>query len=492
MSKPLTKIKKLIPTKIFKALQPAYHFLLNYAANIIFGRPSRNLIVVGVTGTTGKTSSVYLIAKTLASAGYKVGYTSTAMFNDGQKEWLNDKKMTMVGGFFTQNILRRMLKNKCQYAVIETTSEGIRQFRHRFINYDILVFTGLYPEHIESHGSFANYKKAKGELFAHLKNCRTKYVNDKKFVERPQSELQKTNWLRVKKTIVANFDDENADYFLNFWAEQKIGYTTEIYHDKTEEIDYDETGRLAGLELIKGANIQTSAFGTEFDVILLSDFFVSAADKLNSAHISLKLLGDFSAVNSMTAVGVGLSQGLSLTQIKTGLERIKGITGRMEMINEGQDFSVIVDYAFEPKAVTKLYETIKLLPHNQVIHVLGSTGGGRDRVRRPILGKIAGEGADYVIITNEDPYDEDPLVIIGEVAGGAENAGKRPNNNLFKILDRREAIRKAINLAKTGDIVLITGKGSEQAICVAGGEKIPWDDRAVAREELKRSGKGSK
>jgi UDP-N-acetylmuramoyl-L-alanyl-D-glutamate--2,6-diaminopimelate ligase len=485
MKKPLNTIKKIIPTKLFKALQPAYHFLLNYFANIIMGRPSQQLIVIGVTGTTGKTSSVYLIAKTLASAGYRVGYTSTAMFNDGQKEWLNDKKMTMVGGFFTQNILRKMVKNKCQYAVIETTSEGIRQFRHRFINYDVLVFTGLYPEHIESHGSFENYKKAKGQLFAHLKNCRTKYVNDKKFVEQPKTELQKLNWQRVKKTIVANFADDSAGYFLDFWAELKIGYTMENYHDKSEEIDYEVEVK-ENLELIKGANIQASAFGTGFDVLLLSNFFSKKDDDAQSIHIDLKLLGDFSATNSMNAVGVALSQGLSLEQIKVGLEKIKGITGRMEMINVGQNFSVVVDYAFEPRALTKLYETIKLLPHNQIIHVLGSTGGGRDRSRRPILGGIAGSQADFVIITNEDPYDEDPVVIMEEVALGAEKAGKANKISLFKILDRREAIKKALILAKEGDIVLITGKGSEQAICVKDGQKIPWDDRTVAREELQK------
>ena len=478
----LVTAKKIIPTKLFKALQPAYHFLLNYLANIILGRPSQRLIVVGVTGTTGKTSSVYLIAKTLTSAGYRVGYTSTAMFNDGSREWLNDKKMTMMGGFFTQKILRRMVKNKCQYAIIETTSEGIHQFRHRFINYDILVFTGLYPEHIESHGSFENYKKAKGQLFAHLKNCRTKYVNDQKFVERPKSELQKLNWQRVKKAIVANFADESAGYFLNFWAELKIGYTMENYHDKSEEVDY-EINSQENLELIKGANIQASAFGTEFDVLLLSDFFTSEA---RGIHINSKLLGDFSATNSMNAVGVALSQGLSLEQIKTGLEKIKGITGRMEMINIGQNFSVVVDYAFEPRALSKLYETVKLLPHNQIIHVLGSAGGGRDRSRRPILGEIAGHQADFVIITNEDPYDEDPEAIITEVALGAEKAGKANKINLFKISERRAAIKKALTLAKDGDIVLITGKGSEQAICVKNGQKIPWDDRVVAREELQK------
>ena len=164
----LNTIKRLIPKKIFKAFQPIYHYLMAWLAALIYGFPSEKLIVIGVTGTTGKTTSTYLIAKTLENAGLKVGFTSTAMFHNGKKEWLNDKKMTMVGRLFTQKMLRDMVKNGCQYAIVETTSEGVVQYRHRFINYDWLVFTGLYPEHIESHGSFQKYNEAKGQLFAHL------------------------------------------------------------------------------------------------------------------------------------------------------------------------------------------------------------------------------------------------------------------------------------------------------------------------------------
>lgn len=459
MEKLLNKIKKILPKRIFIILQPAYHFSLSWLAALWYRWPNEKLIVIGVTGTTGKTTSIYLIAKMLNKAGYKVGFTSTAMFNDGKREWLNDKKMTMVGRFFTQKILSRMVKNGCQYALVETTSEGIVQFRHRFINYDILVFTCLYPEHIESHGSFENYKQAKGKLFAHLKKCKSKYVSENKVVQKVDFGFKKINLEKVKKTIIINADDKQADYFLKFWSEEKIGFTRiNKINDKN-------------LQVVKYGDIDVSESGTSF--------------KVDKTKINLQLLGEFNVANAMTAVCLGLSEDLTMDMIKACLEDIRGVPGRFEKINKGQPFTVIVDYAFEPKAVSKLYETIKLIPHNKVIHILGSAGGGRDIARREPLGRLAGKNADYVIVTNEDPYDDDPQVIINQVAQGAKQAGKK-QGNLFKILDRGQAIKKALFLAKENDIVLITGKGSEQAICVANGEKISWDDREVAREELNK------
>jgi UDP-N-acetylmuramoyl-L-alanyl-D-glutamate--2,6-diaminopimelate ligase len=486
MNQILNLIKKYFPKKLFLKLQPPYHYLLSWLGAVLFRFPSQHLIVIGVTGTTGKTTSVFLIAKTLEAAGYKVGYTTTAMFNNGKNEWLNDKKMTMIGRFFTPRILRQMVNNKCQYAIIETSSEGVRQYRHRFINYDILVFTGLYPEHLESHGGFENYKLAKGELFSHLRRGKTKYVDDNKIVHKPQSGLKKLNFSRIKKTIVVNYDDDHSDFFLSFWAEQKIGYYdlsgTKKEKDILEDVDLGEKNK--NLELIEYGDVVSGSAGTGFHVSLLTDFFVSEKSEMKDININLKLLGAFNATNSMNALSVGLSQGMGLEEIKRGLENVKGVTGRLEMISEGQSFTVIVDYAFEPQAVSRLYDTVRLIPHEKIIHILGSAGGGRDRDRRGVLGQLAGKNADYVIVTNEDPYDEDPRVIVEEVALGAENTGKVNNRDLFKILDRREAIKKALSLAEKNDIVLITGKGSEQAICIAGGAMIPWDDRKVAREEL--------
>ena len=466
-------IKKLIPSHLFKKIQPIYHYLMAALAAAWYRNPSSQLIIIGVTGTTGKTSSVYFIAKVLESAGYNVGYTSTAMFDDGKREWLNDKKMTMPGRFFVQKILRRMVKNRCQYAIVETTSEGIVQFRHKFINYDLLVFTGLYPEHLESHGGFDNYKAAKGRLFAHLKDCKPKYINDQKAVCYPKTALKKLDYTKLKKTVIINGDDENSPYFLSFWSEEQLIYTTDKEFNSSIFMENGGEDKILKDSHIYNFNdVVVSAAGTSF--------------KFQDQIINLKLLGDFNAVNAMNAALVGLNQGLSLEQVKIGLESVTCLSGKMERIDLGQNFQIIVDYSFEPRAMKKMYETVKILPHNRIIHLLGSCGGGRDHDRRPILGGLAGENADYVVITNEDPYDEDPQLIIDQVASGAQLAGKKLDYDLFEVSDRREAITKALTLAESGDLVLITGKGAEQYICLANGKKIPWDDRRIVREELSK------
>lgn len=415
------------------------------------------------------------MARALSDSGYKTGYTSTAMFCDGDKEWLNDKKMTMVGPFFTQKILRRMVKNGCLYAIVETTSEGIRQFRHSFINYDFAVFTGIYPEHIESHGSFENYKKAKGELFEHLKKCAPKYLNNDKKIVKIKNNLAKIDLNRVRKTFIINSDDEHASYFSSFWAEEKIFYSNNFRDDLEAKVLFYE-------------NISINLSGTSFNFIYKD----KESSEFKRRPINLKLWGEFNVTNSMPLLSLIYNLEVDQELVISSLENIKNIPGRMEVIDVGQKFLAIVDYAYEPTAMKKMYDLIYFLKKEisqtgynpNIIHVLGAAGGGRDSNKREIMGRMAGEKAEFVIVSNEDPYDENPLDIINQVASGAREVGKIEGQNLFRILDRREAIKKTLQLVTEGDIIIITGKGCEQAICLANGHKAPWDDRLVLKEEI--------
>jgi UDP-N-acetylmuramoyl-L-alanyl-D-glutamate--2,6-diaminopimelate ligase len=435
-------IKKFIP----KSFLELYHFLLSYFSAWWYGFPSEKLIVIGVTGTNGKTTTVNLIAQILEAAGCKVGLSSTVRFKIGPRSWLNDLKMTMPGRFFIQRMLSKMVKAGCQYAILELSSEGVLQYRHLNIHYDVLIFTNLAPEHIERHGSFENYKQAKLEYFRILEKLSHKIIKGKK----------------VPKVIVASVESKFARDFLNFKVDKK--YEFSFYGDYPKLFPESE--------IVRPEEIKLSPTASTF--------------KYQGLTFKIPMIGPFNVENSLKAIAVGQSQGISLEICKKALKELQQIPGRQEFISEGQDFRIMIDYAPEPNSLKALYETIKTWPWERLIHVLGSTGGGRDKSRRKILGKMAGEMADIVIVTNEDPYDEAPQTIIDEVSGGAIETGKILGEDLFKILDRREAIRQALCLASAGDLVIITGKGAEQAIVAAHNKKIPWDDREVVREELEK------
>jgi len=429
----LHQLKKLVP----RGLMEVYHYLLSYVASLIYNNPSREMIVIGVTGTNGKTSTAYMIAKALEAGGAKTGCTTTAIFKVADKEWLNNTKMTMLGRFQLQKLLRQMADAGCAYAVVETSSQGITQHRHQNIAYDICVFTNLTPEHIEAHGGFENYKQAKIRLFKHMASLAPKILNNH----------------QVPRFAILNCDDKH-------WLDFKIPELANIV-----------TYGVGDCAQVRASNIQETAQGVSFTTSGLT--------------VNLKIMGKVNAYNALAALSCAKICGVDLEQAVKSLEAIVNIPGRFESINQGQPFTVLIDYAPEPASLSVIYQTISELKPKRLIHVLGSCGGGRDVARRPILGSMAGQTADIVIITNEDPYDDDPMQIINDVADGAKKVGKIENENLFLIIDRREAINKAVALAKPGDLVLLTGKGSEQAICIANGKKIPWDEREVARQAIK-------
>jgi UDP-N-acetylmuramoyl-L-alanyl-D-glutamate--2,6-diaminopimelate ligase len=411
----LHQIKKLIPNPVLQA----YHYVLARGAEKIYHSPSEKMIVIGVTGTNGKSSTVNFIAQLLSELGETVGYTSTAGFSIAGKEIENKMKMTMPGRFYLQKILQEMVNAGCGYAVVETSSQGLDQFRHLGINYDAVVFTNLTPEHIEAHGGFENYKKAKGKLFAHLMNRAHKIIGNNK----------------IAKTILVNADDEHAEYFAAFPADKHVRFSA-----------------------------------NEF------------------TNVPLPLSAGFERLNAAAAMSTVIALGFPRERVLEAAQKLKPVAGRFEKIEAGQPFLVVVDYAYEPYALQALYDGVRALGYHRIIGVHGSAGGGRDVARRPIIGKLAGEEEAITIVTNEDPYDDNPRDIIEAVAAGARSAGKTDNQDLFLIDDRREAIEKAIALATDGDAVIVTGKGSEPVMAVAHGKKIAWDDRKEVRAALEKKG----
>jgi len=430
-------IKNLVKKFTPSFLIDWYHFCLAFLGAVIYEFPSNKLKIIGVTGTNGKSTVVSLTAKILEEAGFKVAFISSIKFKIGEKEWFNNLKMTMPGRLKIQRFLKQAINQGCQYVVLEVTSEGIKQHRHKFINFDAAVFTNLTPEHIESHGSFEKYKKTKGRLFQSLKNSK-----------------------KNQKFSIINLDDENSEYFLSFYADQKIGYT--LGKSKTHNLKKIPS-------LIEANNIETLPEGIRFSV--------------RGVSFDLKLLGRFNVYNSLAAISFALSQGIDLEICKRALEKFQEIPGRMEEVVK-IPFKVFVDYAHTPDALQKAYQTVLDLKSrfsdSKIICVLGSCGGGRDKWKRPELGKTAEQFCDQIILTNEDPYEENPDLIINQIESGIKN-----KNKILKISDRKEAIKKALTLVKPKDTIIITGKGCEPWMCVAGGKKIPWDDRKIVQEGLK-------
>lgn len=437
----LNQVKTTIPPWALSA----YHWCLASLATLVYGFPSEQLTVIGVTGTDGKTTTCNLLAKILETAGHKVGMSTTINFKIGAKEWPNTTKQGMQGRFKLQKFLRRLVRTKCDYAIIETTSEGIKQHRQVGINYDVAVFTNLTPEHIESHGSFENYKKAKGKLF--------KSVAGSAKVGR-------------EKFSVINGDDPAADYFLSFRVDNDYVYSLDKIVRK-------------GQQQILATDIKLDPRGTTFRLQIKS----GASQK--EALITTPLVGRFNVYNTVAAVAAALTQKIDLARIAAALKNIVPPAGRMEIIDIKKPFTVIVDYAHTPNGLDNALKAVKPFAKGKLWSILGSQGGGRDKQKRPKLGIAAGRLADRVIVTNEDPYDEPPQKIIDDVFAGVIKAGKEENKNAWRILDRGQAIDKALGEAQAGDIVLITGKGCETVIMGPAGKRIPWDDRAAVRTHIR-------
>ena len=386
--------------------------------------PGKRMRVIGVTGTNGKTSTCFMIWKMLNEAGHKTGLMTTVAWGvDKLEEQI--EHMTTVDTETLNQRMQRIAESGAEFLVLEITSHALAQNRIYGVPIEIAVMTNVTHEHLDYHKTFKNYRDAKRKLF------------------------------KVAQYGVINEDDESWSYFAS---------------DVDEYITYGINGGI-----LKAEKIELAAEGVKYEV-------KEADEKLK---IRTHIPGKFTVYNSLAATAVGLKLGLTKKQIEDGILALVSVEGRMNRVNEGQDFEVIVDYAHTPDAFIKVFESVVPGKKRRIISLFGGAGR-RDESTRAERGEIGAKNSDIVIITEDDSRDEDRTLIAEEFARGAEKAGKTREKDLFVILDREEAIEKAISLAKKDDIVLVLGKGHEKTILRAEGA-VPFEDLKVVRKVLKKT-----
>lgn len=410
-----------------KSLKSIYHFFLSWFGALLYGHPSKKLFVIGVTGTKGKSTTVELINAVLESSGKRTAFISSVQVKIGGEHFPNLTDNTMPGRFFIQRFLRKALGRGAEYAVIEVTSQGVEQYRHRFIDFDAAVFLNLRPEHIEAHGSFDIYRAAKVRFFRDVARCSRK----------------------GKKFFFMNQGDVASGYF----REAADGYGELRYFSRDSFIE---------TRLARGK--------------------VSIGDWLSN---------DFNLENAAAATAVAEALSIPWDRVKAALTSFKGVAGRMDVVVRNP-FQVIIDYAHTPDSLEAVYKFLAgqraKAGGRKLVCVFGSAGGGRDAWKRPEMGRIAARYCREVVLTDEDSYDDDPAQIIGEIKAGALSE-KFSEEKIYEIPDRKEAIKKALELARRGDTVILTGKGTERWMPGRGGDRIPWDERAVTEELLASIGR---
>ncbi len=412
-----------------------------------YGYPARHLCTIGVTGTDGKTTTSNLISAILEVAGRCTGLMTTVNFKVCGQEWENATRQSTLEALEVQQFLRRALDAGASHAVIEATSHGLELRRVHGCDFDVGVVTNITHEHLDFHKTIEGYRRAKARLFEMLDTKRDK-------------------GLGVQPVAILNRDDVSYEVLKPYCHVPVLDYA----------IDQPAA--------VRAVDLQLNADSTRFRAVL------RGSEKFNLANaeivIETLLIGRFNVSNCLAAIAATYSQGIAASDIADGLAKVGGISGRMERINAGQPFSVIVDYAHTPDSLRKVLAILRPLTIGRLMVVFGSAGE-RDLHKRPIMGQIAAEMTDFFVITDEDPRDEDRERILDDIARGAEVAGKRRGHDFLCIADRTEAIAVAFAHARVGDTILLAGKGHEQSILI-GGEKLPWDDRQVAREQLRLAG----
>jgi len=411
-----------------------------------YGDPSREMAIVGVTGTDGKTTTSFLAQAALEAAGLSAGLLTTAGLKIGASRSANPEHVTTPEAPRLQQMLRAMVLAGNAAAIVETTSHGLALERVGGIAFDIGIFTNLSHEHLELHKTFDAYRDAKLGLFARL-------GGHGKNLDGPFAEAG-----------IVNGDDPAADLFAGATAQ-------------------------AGVRLVRyglGADAEVRARGAKETPGRVA---FEAETPRWKGRVSLGLAGRFNVHNALAALSLAEVLGLDMDAARAGLENVPGVPGRMELVDCGQPFGVVVDYAHSPASLEGVLDELSRVARDSgggLIAVFGSAGE-RDVAKRPMMGRVAGERCRLVVITDEDPRGEDRLAILDEIAAGAEAAGKRRGHDLLCIADRRQAIAAAFEQARPGDTVLLAGKGHEQSIIMVDGP-VPWDERSEAVAVLRSMG----
>jgi UDP-N-acetylmuramoyl-L-alanyl-D-glutamate--2,6-diaminopimelate ligase len=424
---------------------PCSRAALSPIAAAFYGYPGRLLRVVGVTGSKGKTTTSTLIAHVLDSEGHTSGLMTTVDFKIGPRWWSNLTRQTTPEALEVQRMLREMVDAGCDFAVVEASSHGLSPQWNRVgdCDFDVAVFTNLTHEHLDYHGTIERYRRDKARLFEllHARN----------------------GGRGARKTAVINLDDPNAEYFIAVAGSADV-ITYALRHPDAMVRPYD---------------VELTRDGVRY----------TALTPWGDVDIALAIPGEFNVLNSLAALSVGLSQGISGAAIAAALRDVGGVNGRMERVELGQPFTVVVDYAHNPDSFEQVMGMMRPLTTGKLISVFGSAGE-RDHEKRAIQGEIAGRFCDLVILADEDPRDEDRAAILAEIATGVQRTGKCEGQDYLVIPDRAQAIRQAFNYAQAGDIVLLLGKGHESSILYEGGRKLPWSERGEAELALREMGFG--
>ena len=392
-----------------RKIKNLFHLILAFAAVIFYRFPSANLTVIGVTGTDGKTTTVHLLGAILREAGLKVATISTLGAFLGSDKISTGLHVTTPNPWLLQKLLRQIADQGFTHVVLEATSHGLDQYRLLGCNFKVGVLTNVTKEHLDYHGTYENYLKAKEKLFRHV------------------------------KIAVLNRDDKSYPYL-----------ASHITFHKSRIITYG----------LKDADFMPEV-----------------------CPFKTKLAGEYNLYNCLAAVSVAQSLGIEQEVARKAIEKFSGLSGRLEEIDEGQDFKVFVDFAHTPAAFEEVLKTVRGQTKGEIIHVFGCTGE-RDKSKRPMMGKISAGLSDKIILTCEDTYREEPEEIITAIEDGVKKGGKIEGKSFWKVADRQEAIQKAIGMAKNGDTIIITGVGHQRTLNLKGSE-VPWSDQKAAREAIK-------